>query len=643
MSMQHVLSPMKIGNVLLKNRFVMPAMDSSTTTPDHKFSQQSIDYLSARAKGGFALVIAEFLCVDPSGFATPNQVGIYDDSFIDHLKQLTTAIHEKNGTCAAQIHHAGIQTSSATTNAIPFAVSSIPSTKYKEPVKEMTTEEVYRMIEKFIDAGERAKKAGFDFVEVHGAHGYLIAQFMSKATNKRCDEFGGSYENRARFASEIIKGIKIRCGSDYPIIFRLSANEFMDGGNDIQDAIIYAKLAEAAGADAIHVSTGSAAGGNIVTTYHTAPGFNVGHATQIKNSVSIPVICVGRINDPVLAEDIIASGKADFISLGRQSICDSEFPNKIMEGRLDEIFHCTGCMQRCYYSKGCDQEDKGISCMINPFSGKEGRWKITEAMEKKSIGIIGGGVAGLEAAWILAKRGHEVHVYEKKDKLGGQYCLAAVPKKKQDLGQTIFTFHALGKRYGVHYHMKTEMNEDRLRECHHDIIILSTGAKPLLPNIEGIHEAHVIQANDILSGKYAICDKKVLVIGGGLVGCETAEFLLQYHNHVDIVEKFSEFAQGMNKYPRMILMKELDDQGCIFYPGTEVMQITKDGIIGKQREKDIVLNGYDTVVIALGSKPDVTLQEFVQANYETYVLGDAFEVRDAKYAIFDAAKLAITL
>lgn len=643
MKYQKVLQPMNIGNVKLKNRFVMPAMDSSTTTSDHKFSQQSIDYLSARAKGGFALVIAEFLCVDPTGFATPNQVGIYDDSFIPNLKELTDAIHQNNGKCAAQIHHAGIQTSRNTTGSIPLAVTGIPSTKYKETVREMTTNEVYCMIDKFIDAAERAKKAGFDFIEVHGAHGYLIAQFMSKATNKRCDEFGGSYENRARFATEIIKGIKVRCGSDYPIIFRLSANEFMEGGCDINDAVIYARLAEQAGADAIHVSTGSAAGGNIVTTYYMDPGFNVENATKIKNSVSIPVICVGRINDPAMAEDIIVSQKADFISLGRQSICDSEFPNKIMEDRCDEIFHCTGCMQRCYYSKGCDEEDKGISCMINPFSGKEGRWIMKEAEVKKDIGIVGGGVAGLEAAWILARRGHRVSLYEKNSKLGGQYCLAAIPKKKQDLGQTIFTYYTLGKHYGVHYYLSQEMTENELKNKNHDVVIFATGAKPIVPNIEGIDHDYVLAANDLLKGKYTITDKRVLVLGGGLVGCETAEFLQQYHNKVDIIDMISEFAQGMNKYPRAILLNELKSNGSKFYTNTKVKSILNDGVIAECNDSEVSYTGYDYIVLALGSKPYLPDFDKIEMESNIYVLGDASNVRDAKYAIFDAAKLAISI
>ena len=644
MKYEALFQPIQIGTLTLKNRFVMPAMDSLTVTSEHLFSQQSMDYFAARAAGGFALIITEFMAVDPTGFATQNQAAIYDDAFLPNLKELTERIHEKGGKCCAQLHHGGTLTMSKTCGCTPLAVSGIPSTKYKEPVHEMTKAEIYHLIDRFAEGAERAKKAGYDMVEVHGAHGYLIGQFLSKATNKRCDEFGGSYENRFRFAAEVIKKIKTRCGSDYPVQIRLSANEFMEGGSDEKDLVVYARLAEKAGADCIHVSTGSGAGGNIVTPYYTDPGFNICNAEAVKKAVRIPVIGVGRINDPDLAEEIVASGKADMVSLGRQSICDSEFPNKAYEGREDEIFHCTGCMQRCYYSPGCDELDKGISCMINPFSGKEGRWKITEAEQKKKILIIGGGVAGLEAAWILAKRGHDVSVYEKNDMPGGQYRLAAIPPKKQELGKTVHSYLALGKHYGVRMYTNTEVTEEMLDKMDFDICILATGAKPVVPGIPGLKESGVMLANDVLSGKHVISGKKVLMIGGGLVGCECAEFLNVYGNTVDIVDMIPDFAPGLNKYPRAIMLDSLKAHNSRFYTETKVLEIRKDGITGEKNGEKTGLTGYQAIVLALGSRPFVPLKDKLeQSGKEFYVLGDADTVRDAKYAIFNAAKLAISL
>lgn len=631
-----LFQPIKIGTVELKNRFVMPAMDSSTTTPQHRFSKQSIDYFAARAKGGFSLIISEFMAVKDNGFATSNQVGIYDDSFIENLKSLTDEIHKYNAKCAAQLHHAGHQT-----NCVDhiYSVSSIPSLKFMNQVHVMTTHEIYELIQCYVDAAYRAKMAGFDMVEVHGAHGYLIGQFFSNNSNKRTDEFGGSYENRGRFACEVIKGIKQKCGKDYPVILRISADEFIRDGSRIEDACIYSMMAEEAGADAIHVSTGSPPGGHIVTTLYQKPGFNADNARKIKECVHIPVICVGRINSPAVAKKIIATHQADLVALGRQSVCDSSFPKKLLEGRIDEIFQCTGCMQRCYYAPGYDQDDKGISCMINPFSNKEERWKILPVKNKQNIDIIGGGVAGLQAGWILAKRGFHVHLYEKESQLGGQYCLAAVPPFKQDYGKTISTLQTLCQKYGVTIHLnhevKSEINSDS------KIIIVATGSQPFIPSIEGMDTLPYCQANEILKGRM-IKNKKILMVGGGIVGCETAEYLQQFHNQVDIIDIQSEFAYGMNKYPRKILLETLQQHGTHFYPSLHIKKISSEGIIAQNDAfEEVSLGIYDEIVFATGSHSYQPFKDLHLLNKKIYFIGDCQQVSDGAKAIFDATKLAI--
>lgn len=423
----------KIGNLEIKNRFVVPAMDSHYTNEEHFFTDQALNYYGERARGGFGLIFTEFMCVSEEGLAESTQAGIYDNKFIPMLTKLVDRVHENGAKIFAQIQHSGRQKG----NDIPLqavGASALVSNGKKEPVHELTTEEVKVIEQKFIDAALRAKKTGFDGVEVHGAHGYLLAQFLSKATNKRVDQYGGNITNRARIVCEIVEGIKNTCGKDYPVVVRTSGNEDFYGGNSIEDALTQAILFEQANADAIHISYGSA-----IESYYTKSGFNTDNIRKVKEAVNIPVIGVGRINDPTLALAMVKNGTADFVALGRQSICDPHFPNKVKEGRLDEIFTCTGCMQRCLYTN-MFEPGYGTSCMINPFSGKEGLWNIEPTTTKKNILIVGAGPAGLQAAWILAKRGHQVTLYEKESIPGGQYRLACIPSMKQDLTKTISTY-----------------------------------------------------------------------------------------------------------------------------------------------------------------------------------------------------------
>ena len=639
-----LFQPIKIGTLTIKNRFVMPAMESGTTTPEHTFSDASIGYFTARARGGFGLIIADYMAISEDGIGVKTEAGLWDDRFINEHRRLTDAVHAENGKIFAQLHHSGMMCVKETTGVEPKGPSAIASPNYMEPVTEYTTEEVYGFIEKYAQAARRAKLAGFDGVEVHGAHGYQIAQFLSKFSNKRVDEFGGSYENRFRFAAMIIRRVKVLCGTDFPVLFRISADEYMDAGCTPHDAYLYASMAEAAGADAIHVSTGTGIGGNVVTPQYFEPGFNVDHAERIKHYVKVPVITVGRINDPFLVWQIVKTGRADMVSLGRQSICDPEFPNKVYEGRTEEIFRCTGCMQRCYYAKGCEESDTGVSCVVNPFSGKETRWKIEEAKKKKKILIAGAGPAGLEAAWILAKRGHDVTVFEKNDTPGGNYRLAAVPPKKQDLGSTIATYMVLCRKYGAKVRMNTEVTEEFLAEENPDVVILATGAVPLTPPIPGLAEHAPVPATEILQGKTLISGENILIIGGGLVGCETAEFLHIYHNRMTIVDMQDALAKEAVKRSRAVLMQRLEAAGTKAYVSTKVLEIFPDGIRAEKDGKELSLRGFDRVVMALGFRAYNPLQEAAEKYAgEVYAVGDAKRARDAKLAIYEAAKLAVEI
>lgn len=633
-----------IGNLKVKNRFVMPAMGSKYTNKEHMFTEQAANYYAGRAKGGFGLIITEYICVSKEGLAGTTQAAIYNDDFIPSLSKVTEKVHEEGGKIFAQLHHAGNQSSRNASGMMAVSASSVPAFNNGLPVCKLTTEEVWNLVDKFGDAAVRAKKAGFDGVEIHGAHAYLVAQFLSKAFNKRVDEFGGNICDRTKFACEIIKKVKEKCGSDFPVSIRISADENIEGGNTVIDAVAQAHMLEEAGADAINVSYGSTVTKSAVQPYMTPTGFNINNVKEVKKAVNIPVFCVGRINDAALAESIIATGAADFVTLGRQSVCDPEFPNKVKENRLGEIYTCTGCMQRCYYSDSFENPDDGISCMINPFSGREGKWEIKETEKSKKVLIVGAGPSGLEAAWVLAKRGHKVTICEKSSEAGGQYSLASIPPMKQELGKTIQTYVTLCKKYGVNMVYGVEVSEEYIEEFNPDLIILATGAVPVVPKIPGIDAENIYKANDVLEGKVTIIDKNVLVVGAGLVGSETTEFLLQYRNSVDIIDMIKEPAPQLGSAPRKRLLEEFKENGVTFYSESRVLTFTEDGVNYEKCGEELGLSGYDCMVLAFGARSYNPLEEVAKKLCsEVYVIGDAKKARDAKIAIYEAAKLAIEI
>ena len=640
-----LFKPIKIGSIEIQNRFVVPAMDSGFATEEHKISERGIQYYAARARGGYGLIVTELMGVDAQGITMPNQIGLWDDCFIDNLKELTAEIHKVPGVkIFAQIQHGGMVCIEKNIKTTPIGPSSIPAANYLEKIREMSNEEVYEMVNKFAAAALRSKKAGFDGVELQGGHGYLVAQFLSKAFNKRVDEFGGSYHNRFHFAELLIQAIKKTCGKDFPLSIRLSANEFLDGGNTPEDLKIYASLAEKAGVDCISITTGTGIGGNVVTPIYVDPGFNLPNVAAVKREVSVPVIGVGRINDPDIALHAVESGETDLLALGRQSIADSSFVNKLREGRVNEIFKCTGCMQRCYYGKTMDEDDVGVSCIINPFSGKEALWKITEAENKKKIVIVGTGPAGLQAAWILAKRGHTVIVMEKQATPGGNYKLAAVPPKKQDLAQTIVTYTTLCKKYGVTLKYNCKATAETLEAQKPDEVIMATGAEPFVPPIPGIHAENVVAAESVLKGETILSGMKVAVLGGGLVGCDTAEFLSLYHNNISIIEMDTQVAKEMVRRSKTVLMQRLKESNVRIYTDTRVCAIEGGSILVNRSGEEKTLDGFDAIVMAFGYKSYRPLQEDVEnASYPVHYIGDALKGGDAKVAIYGATKLALQL
>lgn len=626
----------KIGKQVVKNRFVMPAMNSHATD-DNAFKDQGVAYFTERAKGGFGLIITEFVAVDPWGMGSLRECAAWDDECIPYFKRLADSVHQYGTKIVAQMHHAGIASKSNDPNFPgPKGPSDIVLPNGKQ-FKGLTIDEIHQIRERFISACVRMKKAGLDGVEIHGAHGYLLTEFQSKKFNKRMDEYGGTLENRFRLTKEIIEGVRRECGEDFIVGYRINGKDG-DNPNDINltEAGSYCRLAQEAGADYISISHYT-----VIPPYFDDPGFNLDASEEIKKYVSVPVIGVGRINDEHIAENAINSGKCDLVALGRQSICDAYFPKKIFDGDTDLIYRCMGCHQRCSPDIGCEEEDSiGSSCMINPFSHKELIWKIEKTDSPKHIVVIGGGCAGLQAAWVLAAKNHKVDLFEKEDHVGGNLVVASYPPKKYGFIQAINTEKNLCNKYGVNFHLNETVTQEKLEKLDADIVLDCTGSVPLRLNIKGMDR--FANAEDVLLGKHVVAGKRVAVIGGGTVGVETAEFLDINGIKVDVIEMAAEVAADMVPPTRMRLLKNLNGK-VNFFTNSKVVEIKDDNSIvidvnGETKE----LPAYDDVVVATGYKSRNEL-DFSKLGIEHYALGDAKKARNAKMAIYEATKLAITL
>lgn len=647
----YLFQPLNIGSLQVKNRFVLPAVSTNFAHEDGQVSQRMIDYYSARARGGFGMIVVEASAVHPSGKALENEVGVWDDCFIPGLSKLASAIRQNGARAILQLHHAGRQTTSEINGGYPVvAPSAVPCPVRQQMPIALTTEEAGELARSYGLAARRAQLAGFDGVEINASHGYIIAQFMSLYANKRTDRYGGSFENRMRFPTEIIQSIRQQTGASFPVIFRMSGDEAVTAGRGKWETPAVAAKMQEAGADAISVS-----GGVYASVEHMSgpgrmpPAHNVEAAALVKGSVTVPVITAGRINSPSLAESILAAGKADFVAFGRSGLADPELPNKALTGREEEILPCVGCLQGCIgYLL---EEHRTVSCLVNPFAGEEGTMYIHPAVCKKQVCIAGGGPAGLYAAWILAKRGHQVTLFEKDAQLGGQLRLGAVPNGKSELLCGLRHFALQCEKYGVDIRLGTPFTQEALQKERPDVVILATGGQALRPKIPGLDLPFVVEANKVLAGE-AFPSGKVLVLGGGMVGCETAEYLADYGVQVTIMEMRSQVAADSPALSRAMLLADLkkksvdiltDAKACEIYPGG----IRYEKAIhqrGAQGVAQRTLEELDAVVLALGCTPYNPLEEMcIGKTSELYVIGDARKPGKAIDHIYQAAKLALTI
>ncbi len=621
MEFRSMFSPVKIGTVQIKNRFAVPPMGNNFANTDGTLSERSKAYYGARAKGGFGLITIESTVVYEKAKGGPRKPCLFSDSTVDSFKMVADECHKYGAKVSIQLQHAGPEGNSKLTGYPLQAASPIAAALGREVPEGISNEEVYQLIECYGDAAARAQKAGIDMVEVHCAHGYLVSTFISARTNNRLDEFGGCFENRMRLPRLIIENIRKKTGGTLPILCRINGSDEVDGGQSAQDAAaVAAYLEEACGVDAIHVSRAV----HLHDEFMWAPGvvhggFNAPFFTEVKKAVTVPVIAVGRFTEPQYAELAVREGRADIIAFGRQSIADPELPKKALEGRLGELTPCIGCLLGCVPNmfKG-----EPIRCLVNPTVGREA--EIVPAETKKKVAVIGGGPGGLYAAYIAALRGHDVTLFEKADQLGGNFRIAAYPPGKGDITAAIRNMIVKCQLNGVEIKTNTEVTPELLKEFKPDAAILATGSTPLILPIKGLSECGFITAHDMLDGKAQI-GAKALVVGGGMVGCEAAEFLAERGHQVAVIEMKDVIGADVVPENKPFLFANFDKHHVDLRPGAKVSEFFTDGVSyaladGTEGE----LRGFDNIILAMGSRSynplEETVKEFVP---EVIVIGEA--------------------
>lgn len=644
MRFSKTFSPYMIGNLEVKNRLIMPAMDSGVFTPEGFVNQATLDYYGARAAGGFGLIIIEIAAVEARGVGMPHEPAVWTDDCIPGMTKLASEIHKNGARTIVQLHHAGRETVALMAGEQIVAPSSVPCPTNREQPREFTTQEVYDLIQHYVDASVRMQKAGFDGVEIHASHGYMGGQFLSPRSNKRVDEFGGGIEGRAYFMKLVVEGIKKACGEDFVVTARLSSKENRIGGLEMEETVVYAAMLEEYGYDALHISAGTyETWETIVPPTAWQSGWNLGSSRRIKEAVDVPVFSVGLFHDPFTIETALRRGDCDGVSLGRQSIADPDFPNKTVGGAIEDIIPCIGCTQRCMefnYPENLMPGDWGVGCMYNPQSSHRPDRMLKMAETKKKVVVVGAGPAGMTAAWMSAYRGHDVTLLEKNDNLkaGGQLRIGAFPPFKQPLTREIRYMLHQCKVNGVDMRWNTEATPEVIKSLNPDVVIMATGATPLVPNIKGLKETGVVLANDVLQGS-PVLQKSCLIIGGGEVGAETAEFATDYCTKVTIVDMLPEIVPTLYLTVRNAMMSRLKEEEVEINTNTKVKEFIPGGVIAEKDGKEVVFDGYDTVILALGSRSYVPFETEGLAA-EVYTVGDAEAVKDAKWAIYKAYTVA---
>ena len=638
-----LFAPGRIGKMTLKNRVIMAPMVRNYADEQGRMTPRYLAHLERIAQGGVGAMILEASFVSPEGRGFRHQLGLHSDSVIAGLNEAAAAVHAHGARLGIQLFHAGRQTTTAICGEQPVAPSEIPCPLLGELPRGLDRMEIHALARAFGNAARRAKAAGLDFVEIHAAHGYLITQFLSPFSNKRADSYGGDVDKRRQFLAEIIENVRKEVGPDFPVSVRLSADEMVPGGMGPDDAKDLALWLEGQGMDAIHVSVGNYASytrGQMIPPMAVPDGPLLKYADMLKQLLSIPVIAVGKLHTPALAEAALRNDQADFVALGRELLADPDWPRKA-ELELDaEIHGCIACNQGCI-TRLFEQRD--VWCTVNAVCGREREFSdIAGIGARRKVLIAGGGPAGMAAATMAAQAGFRVTLCEAKDSLGGQLPAAGAAPHRPGWVELLRNQRHQLNQLGVEVRLDTKVDKTLVLQENPFAVIVASGATPIRPNIPGVGQCNVITAYDLLEG-FAKAQGSVLVVGGGCAGAQTAEFLAQQGHAVTIAEAEGDIAADAPLDERSLLLGRLKRLGVQIMTHTRMLSIGLDAI-NLQCGDEIFGFTADTVVLCLGSRPVNSLEKELRGLAPRVIaVGDALRARRVTDAVLDGALAVLAL
>ncbi len=629
-----LFEPISFAGLRVKNRVVMPPMGMGYCHQDGSVSDRVVNYYKQRAAGGVGMIIVENCIVDPDVLGVGPELNLFSDKFIPGLARVVDAVKPYGSTIGLQLNHMGRQT----TLGKPVAPSPISISERGPVPRVLSKDEIRYVVDEFVSAAHRGQKAGFELIEIHGAHGYLICEFLSPLSNHRDDEYGGDRDRRLRFPMEIIQGIRQVCGERFPVQFRISGCEYVPGGLTLDDTSYAAQKLVEFGAASISVSAGNwQTLRYIMAPMFMPPALLADDAAKIKSAVKVPVIAVGRIHSAALAERVLTEGKADLVAVGRGLIADPDWAKKAEEGHPDDVRPCISC-NTCvdFVSRALE-----VKCTVNAGLGREYEFEIEPAQHPYRVIVAGAGPAGLEAARVAQSRGHHVILIERDKRLGGKLHLSAAAPSKKEVNQfTDFLSHQVYK-LGVDVRMGEQLNRESLLALRPEVVLLATGSVPVVPPIQGVQQPHVAVAEDVLLERAKV-GNRVVIVGGGGTGCEVAEWLLERGHKVTIIEMMAQMGLNIEAITRRWMYYEFKKNGVKLLTRSRVMRIESVRVVYADEQKQEHSVDCDSVIIALGYRPNDSMSfcEVEEFPVPVYRIGDCDKAGTIMDAVTAGANLA---